>query len=275
MATIEPILESRTKADLDRLITKPSHAVLLTGPAGIGKTTIADWMLSEFAVGAHVLAIEPENGKTSIGVEVVRKLEHFVSLKMTSSKAINRIVRIDNAQLLTVEAQNAMLKTLEEPPVGTLFILTSPKQEALLATLRSRVQIIEIRKPPAESILAGLPTDADGMKIMALSGGLPGLAFALANHDMEHPLVKAAGIARELLQASSFERVSRVDVLVKDKEATRNLLYILMQMAHAALLTGRGTERWQQVLKASYNAETDLQGGAQPKLVLIKLMLEL
>lgn len=275
MATIDLVLESSTKRSLLRIVANPPHAFLIAGPMGIGKSAVADWLITQFDVGPYILVIEPEKAKASIGVEAVRQLEHFLSLRIASDKLVSRVVRIDNAHLLTIEAQNAMLKTLEEPPAGTVILLTSSEQEALLPTVRSRLQVIEIAKPKADDLMQALPKGQDKSKIMALSGGLPGLAFALAVQDQDHPLVRAAGSARELLQASTFERVARVDVLSKNKDDTRNLLYILMQMAHAALLTGRGTERWQQVLAATYDAEADIRNGAQAKLALTKLMLAL
>lgn len=273
--TPNPLLEPNTEQALQRVLASPPHALLLSGPAGMGKSTVANWLSEQLQVGPQTLIIEPEKGKTSIGVEAVRALEHFVSLKSTSEQPVNRLVRIDDAHLLTPEAQNAMLKTLEEPPVGTLLLFTSSQQEALLSTVRSRMQVLEVQKPSTDQLKAGLPAGSDKDRIIALSGGLPGLAFALANDDTSHPLVAAAKQARELLQATSFERVCAVDALAKSKGATTDLLYILMQMAHAALLTGRGAERWKQVLQVSYDAETELRSGVQPKLALTKLMLSL
>jgi DNA polymerase-3 subunit delta' len=258
--------------------------LLLTGPAGIGKATLANWLaaqllgmtLEKLTNYPHILRIEPEAGK-AIGIDGIRQLEHFIALKTTSADGIARIVMVHDAHLMTDEAQNALLKTLEEPPADTVLILTSSQQQSLLPTIRSRMQVTDITTPPRESLEAALPELAKEQlaKVMALSGGLPGLAFALANDDQDHPLVMAAQTARQLLQMSSFEKVCQVDRLAKDKEATANVLYILMQMAHAALLTGRGTDRWQKVLKAAYGTQQALNSGTQPKLALTSLMLNL
>lgn len=285
MATTKPILHPQTEQALESLIANPPHALLVSGPPGMGKRTVADWMArSVLAISGELedypyfLSLQPKDGK-AIGIEVVRELEHGISLRIPSRQAIARIVIIYDAHLLTNEAQNALLKTLEEPPADTMIILTSSQTEALLPTVRSRMQTVEVIRPTKDSLLALLIADGvaktDVAQLQALSGGLPGLAVALARNDRSHPLVQAAQTARKLLQQSSFERLAQVDALAKDREQARYVTYILVQMSHAALLTGRGTDRWQKVHSAAFTAEERLGNGTQAKLVLIDLMLNL
>ena len=282
----EPLMQPAVADQLQRLAKQPPHGLLLTGQPGSGKTTIAHWLIGQIlgiapsavASQPYVSIIEPTN--RSIGIDAVRSLEHTMSLKSLGKPGqIARVVIIQDAHLLTGEAQNALLKMLEEPPKGTMLILTASQAEALLPTVRSRLQTVDIGQPPAEtvrSLLAeqGRPA-AEIAKIMALSGGLPGVALAMAQGDESHPLVVAAHEARQLLQKTSFERLAMVDKLSKDRELCANVMYILMQMSHAALLSGRGAERWQKVLQASYDTQTALNNGAQPKLALTNLMLTL
>lgn len=81
-------------------------------------------------------------GKDSLGIEEIRQLEHRLNLKPYRSSYKATIV--EDAQRLTVPAQNALLKTLEEPPKNTLLILTAPQPGNLLPTIVSRCQIIEL-----------------------------------------------------------------------------------------------------------------------------------
>lgn len=81
-------------------------------------------------------------GITSLGIGEVRELEHRLALKPYSSPY--KACIIHDAQILTLAAQNALLKTLEEPPQKTLLILTAPFAETLLPTIISRCQIIQL-----------------------------------------------------------------------------------------------------------------------------------
>lgn len=80
--------------------------------------------------------------ETSIGIEEIRNLEHFLQLKPYKEK--RKTVFIVEAQKLTEEAQNSLLKTLEEPPANSLIILSVPDLGLLLPTIISRCEIIEL-----------------------------------------------------------------------------------------------------------------------------------
>lgn len=90
------------------------------------------------------MALEPEEGKQTISIDQIRDLQHQLSLKPYASKYKTGIIL--SAQRMTVSAQNALLKTLEEPPAHSILILTAPSTKSLLPTLASRCQIV--RLPP-------------------------------------------------------------------------------------------------------------------------------
>ncbi len=83
-----------------------------------------------------ILVIRPE---TSIGIEEVRQIQNFLSKKPIQEK--NNSVYIFDAHLLTIPAQNALLKTLEEPPSNSEIYLVTTSPDTLLPTVLSRVQI--------------------------------------------------------------------------------------------------------------------------------------
>lgn len=80
----------------------------------------------------------PKSEKVSLRIEAVRDLIRRLSLKPLQGARL--VVIIEDADKMTEEAANALLKTLEEPPAGTLFVLTSAAPERLPSTIRSRCQ---------------------------------------------------------------------------------------------------------------------------------------
>ncbi len=133
------------------------HAYLFTGPEGIGKRTVATALAkaihcerrsgdfcgecvncARIADGNHpdVRIVEPLSDKKEIGIPQIREIEREINLRSFTGK--RKIVIIDPAALLNPAAQNALLKTLEEPPQASLIVLIAAGVGALLPTLRSR-----------------------------------------------------------------------------------------------------------------------------------------
>ena len=153
---------------------KLSHALLLAGPQGIGKATLAfhlarhllrhpspetapdelegpdtaSSLFRQIATGAHPSVLHltrPMNEKTKsfktvVTVDEVRRINRFLSL--TSHDGSYRVVIVDPADDMNTNAANALLKNLEEPPSRTLFILITHSIGRLLPTIRSRCQTI-------------------------------------------------------------------------------------------------------------------------------------
>lgn len=291
MPTDELVLHEVVARALQRLERRPAHAVLIVGPPGSGKAVLARTLAArllqiptqQLETYPYLTVVAPIDGK-AIPIESIRDLQHFLSLKIPGGKAIARIVVIEDAHLLTTEAQNALLKTLEEPPADTVIILTATGVEALLPTIRSRVRTLQALPPSPELLKEYFKTRgfaaAQVDKALMLGGGLPGLAHALLTDQTGHPLYEATLQARTLLQASAYERLALVDGLSKQKQQSQYMVFILGEMARMALLrstdaTSKAALRWQKILKAAYEAQRQLRTNAQPKLILINLMLEL
>lgn len=277
-----------TRRQLEDFNGAPAHAILLTGSAGSGKSTLAV-RLSETAIGLpdnglsdypYKMIVTAGDGK-SIGIEAVRDIEHFLSLKVPDGQkaaAHNRAIIIEDAHLLTTEAQNALLKTLEEPPRGTFIILTAASGQALLPTIRSRAQSIAVKPPGRGAVESHFQThgfeDAAIKQAYAVSGGLPGLMQALLAQT-DHPLTQATQYARQILSQPPYGRLLIVDELSKQRQLALDTTRILQQMASVSLrtATGRTADKWQAVLTAAYETSEALTASAQPKLALTNLML--
>jgi hypothetical protein len=279
------VLNPQTEQQLKLFQKNPSHSLLITGPTGSGKSVIAADLITEILHlknrledYPYKMVIVPE--KNSIGIAEIRKLEHFLSLKVPISLAFNRAVIIENGHALTTEAQNALLKTLEEPPEGTILVLTANNPQSLLPTLRSRAQFVKLEKPSrkaVESFFDSVGYDKTEIsRAYSISGGLPGLMSAILAHK-EHPLLLATDKARQFLRSTAYERLILADELAKQLELAQNTIFIMQQMAYVSLQSakGSGAKRWQTILAASYSAAEELNNSAQPRLVITNLALAL
>ena len=286
----EPLVHPKTEQALESFVKAPSHAVVIVGKAGAGKQTLA------MRLAAQVIGVEDDalsnhpyfmlTGDTdgSISIETIRDIQHFLSRKITttSATAINRAVVVANAERLTLEAQNAFLKTLEEPAAGTILILTVSDTSRLLPTIMSRLRSIELVTPETTVLrdyFSSTHSAADIERALLMSGGLPGLMSAILTDSKDHPLVQAADIARSILRLDTFGRLALVDSLSKQRQTCLDVCYILQQMAEVSLATQSKAssvyEQWRTILQAAFDAQQALLAQAQAKLVLCRLMLSM
>ena len=206
------LADLKSLADRDAL----SHAYLFHGPAMVGKKMAALALARHLEIRPETLRpagaplmdcrlIEPgENG--SIGIDAVREISHFLWQKPNVSP--RRTLIIDDAERLTAEAQNALLRIAEEPPASSLLILVTSDPESLAPTIQSRFQKIYFGLVGArdqgpgrlgEPRFAGTGNRETARK----SFGKPGLVWRL-EHDKEFQ-----------------EQISRAEQFLKSSPATR------------------------------------------------------
>lgn len=217
------------------------HALLLAGPAGVGKSTLAD----DVAAGLLCRADDPASrpcrecracravehgnhpdlhrlGPTGAGLVIpiggreergVRDLVRELSLHPVEGGM--RVAVVTAADRMTEDAQSAFLKTLEEPPLRTVLILTAADEERLLPTIRSRcvrLRLGPVARPDVEQVLvqSGLADAPLAARLSRLSAGRPGAAIALARAP--ESLAIRAEIARTLLDLAGATRADRLRI---------------------------------------------------------------
>jgi len=153
-------------------------------------------------VHADVLVIEPGDSGT-IKVDQVRDAIDRAAYRPFEGR--RRVVIVEDADALLSEAQNALLKTLEEPPPASVFVLVTPRPDLLLPTVRSRCQHLRFGPLSAADVAAVLVRDhgfaaADARAAAAASGGSVGRAL---DEGAEEALEARAAAARLLQTAST------------------------------------------------------------------------
>ncbi len=235
----QPILEFFKKSiDNKRL----AHAYLFTGSAHLGKKTVAlefvrmlNGQEIDQAIHPDILIVEPEviekNGvkkELEIGIDQARKIQHQMSL--FPYQAPYKIALIDQAEKMTTEASNCLLKTLEEPLGRAILILITAEPQLLLTTIVSRCQLIKFLPVSEEEISSGIvpATESPGQslkKIIRLANGRPGLAIQyLENPALLQAQVRIINQLEKLIKADLNERYQYVEAIAKDVPQARQIL---------------------------------------------------
>jgi DNA polymerase III delta prime subunit len=275
---------------LDTTLSEPSHAILLTGPVGIGKSHIGIYLAAQLlgaptieALDNHAYYRSVSPDKTTITIEQVRELVTFFRLKVPGKAAVQRVAIMQEAEKMSREAQNALLKLLEEPPEGSVLLLASSQPDQLLPTIRSRLQTILLRAPDQAAIIAHFAAagydEALVNRVLLRTGTNISEAARLLSLGSDSP-DEPLQLVKQVLTGSSYDRMLLVDGLSKQKEQAMLFVATLAATAMASLQAAAaknpsGITRWQSVLHAADTASAALEQSGNVKLVLTELMLAL
>ena len=165
-----------------------SHAHLIIGPNGIGKSILARIfalkILNKDKDIDYVDIINYRPSKASMGVDEVREIIEEVSKRPYEGD--KKVIIIHEGSRLTVQAQNALLKTIEEPPQGVYIILLAESLETLLDTIKSRCQVYKLTPLNNKQMemyinTLGKYSEEEIRASLAYGEGIPGKAERLLN----------------------------------------------------------------------------------------------
>lgn len=295
------------------------HALLLRGQAGTGKydfaqhlaqsllclnrdaqghacqaCTSCSWFVQSHHPDYRLLTPEQESDnedapasatgkKSQISVAQVRDLFGFLELTSHQSGG-RRVVVIHPAEALNVASANALLKILEEPPAGVIFLLVSHQPQRLLPTILSRCQKIDMPVPQEQAALAWLQQNGvkDSAHYLAYAGGSPLLALQMSaenNQQLEGlwqslskgskldpfavaPLCAKQGMpaAVQALQKWVYDLVNcRLTGEIRYHEQSRNALQGLAKSVDLSLLLELQRKLDQARKSATHPLNTELQ----------------
>lgn len=214
---------------------KIAHAYLFCGGRGTGKTTVARIVARE--IGCNDEDIIEIDAASNRGIEEIRELREAVRTAPFSSPY--KVYILDEAHMLTKEAANALLKTLEEPPSHVVFILATTDPEKLPPTIVSRTQKVVFHEP-------GVATLAKQILYVAKEEGHvldEDASLAIARHG-KGSYRDALGILEQIL-AISGKKIGKEEVMARLGEPEKDIILSLV----TALCEKNGKEVLVQVKK--------------------------
>ncbi len=264
------------------------HSILLCGAPGLGKNyaarlLAADYLYPQGGQGAETVLLgqnpecitaAPQGAADIIPVDRVREVR--AAVRSTSLSAEGRVAIIQDAQKMQAAAANALLKVLEEPPAGVLFVLTADSEAAILPTIRSRCAVYTLTPLTAEEcagvLRQGDVSAGDAAFLAAAYGGALGDCLAAAGDAQRMEVLRGAarfvGLGAAKDRFGLLAEATRIEGKTKREEA-ESFLADLAQL-YAAALDGRAVpglpalsrQDAARALPAVFEAQRRLRGGS-------------
>lgn len=221
---------------LDTLAAHPPQSLLLTGQTGVGLLTAAQLIVAG-QDKPQIIRPTDTKGNTDyiqgvIRIDQIRSLMQLARGKVAS----RRFVIIDDADQLTITAQNAFLKLLEEPPRALHIILTSHRPHKILATIRSRVQIVRLLPPlPAQTqsqlLQLGIVDEKQRQQLHFLASQQPATIARLVNDSASfQATAQTMTHARQFLTGDYYQKITIVQHYLKDRRLALTFLECLCKI---------------------------------------------
>lgn len=238
---------------------EPHGAWLLLGPRGVGKMTVArtfaQTLLCEGrdkpcgacppcareAVSTHadLIRVEPTGKSRTIGVDQVAEVQRMLGFRRFEGG--HRVVIFDDAGTLNEQAQNKLLKTLEEPPPGTVIVLCALHPSQLLITVRSRCQKLVLspidRPELADWLVATHGAEPDDAAVASAGGGgLPGRAVELLDPERAQVLKSRQANVLAAMSGDREATAALIESIDRDREGCSELLALLQEILRDAMV---------------------------------------
>ncbi len=231
----------------------------------------------------EVKIITREEKAKNLKIEQIFQLRADISLRPV--EALKKVYIIDDAHILTKDAANCLLKTLEEPPLNTLIILITANPAALLLTIRSRCQKVEFKPLPAEEVRRclqeqGQLEDSQASFLADFAGGSLGLAQTYLAKGILDIKAELDDFLQEIKETDMAAVLAQAQRLGRDKEQAEiwlNLLLYVCAQRFRAFPKGSAPDYQQddEIIDLILRAKKDLTVNINLQLVLENIFLRM
>lgn len=277
---VRPIFHERTHQELSLLAEHIPHAIGLYGEVGIGLVTTVTYLAE--LVGVTPEFVYPERNdvvdreKGAITIAIIRRLYEQTRSKVTT----RRIIVITAADTMSLEAQNAFLKLLEEPTPNTTFVLLFHDSRKLLPTVISRLQLYQVHpitRLQSEQLLDRLEVNDPKRRqqLLFLAEGRPAQLVTLAHDDAlfeaEATILRQA---RKFVQGGFYERLVICHELGSSRSNAEKFVMYAMNILQFDIVTKQtADETIVRFLERLNQALGALQANGNVRLVLARTAL--
>ncbi|MDP4088512.1 MAG: DNA polymerase III subunit delta' [Bacillota bacterium] len=224
-----------------------SHAHLIIGEDGIGKSVLA----REFAVKilgreeikqyVDIIDFQVAKGKKSIGVDEIRNIIEEVSKRPYEGD--RKVIIVHSGDKITVQAQNAFLKTIEEPPRGIFIFILAENSETILDTIKSRCQIHRLNRLQGQEMERFIDRRYPGLRkserevLTAFAGGIPGRGeYFMENDDFKSIRETSVKLLADINRSRESEFLNYSNFLLKYKDNWEEVLDLILSFIRDILI---------------------------------------
>lgn len=268
----EPLLARQDMPEYSRLLNNLGQSLLVVGENGLDSDRLVD-QLAE-ASPSDIISIMPAPDKKQISVMQIRQL----ATQLRTHPIRRRVITIKNAESMTEEAQNALLKVLEEPPLRTHFIINATHIGSLLPTIVSRCQVFQLHRTSTiqdNSLLKTSDVSAQTrQQILFLAAGRPTLI-----RDMIHkPSIfeQYRGLATDakvIIAQSTYEALKVAQKYAADRSKAQQLTDVLVTMIGFQMKATGVNERTTELLERIEGVEIALAANGNVRLALLNVVI--
>ncbi|HYF96966.1 MAG TPA: hypothetical protein VD947_02900 [Patescibacteria group bacterium] len=239
------LLHSRTKASVEQIINNPLHAIGIEAEAGSGKKHLSLYIASQIIQVKNILSypylLTIDCNDSKIGIEDMRSAIEFLSLKIPGNKKYKRCLIIWSLEKLGLEAQNSLLKSLEEPPADTIIIVTTTAKKNLLPTTASRMSWLSVVPVDLKASMGYFSDEYDADKVIRsynIADGKVGMMVNLLDNSGGQAFIGYIEKVKVLLRMDRFGRLQGIDALTKDKDFDLAIFLLALAKVYQSAIKG-------------------------------------